>query len=67
MWLIHKGKRDTMVNVEAWDEIRVKGDTIVFSKGDQFRDMEYNDKNEAMQAYRYLRESIKRGDKLANV
>jgi len=67
MWLIHKGKRDTIVNLEAWDEIHVQQCSIVFIRNEQLRIMEYNTEEEARQAFGYLMEALKRGDRLTNI
>lgn len=66
-WVIHKGRRDTIVNINQFDEIHVQQCSIILIRGEQLRIMEYNTEGEAKQAFGYLMESIKRGDKLTNI
>jgi hypothetical protein len=67
MWILHKGNRDIIVSLNAWDEVHLKSSSIIFLKGEKTRLMEFDNEQEARQAYGYLLEAIKRKDDLVHL
>jgi len=66
-WVLHKGHRDRIINIAAFDEVHQQQCSIILIRGECLRIMEYNDEKEAGQAFGYLMEAIKRGDHLVNI
>jgi len=67
MWILHKGDRNVIVNLNSWDEVHRKSSAIIFLKDEKHRLMEFVNEQEASQAYGYLLEAIKRKDDLVHL
>lgn len=66
-WIIHKGFRDRMVNLESFDECHQQQASIILIRGETLRLLEFNTEKEAKQAWGYLMEAVKRKDTLVHL
>jgi hypothetical protein len=66
-WIIHRGNRKNIVNANDFHEIQLREDEIVLLKTDDTRCLSYDNAAEAAQAFGYLMEAIKRGERLVNL
>ena len=67
MWILHKGDRRRIIRSTAWDEINLSGDSIVYIKNKKTHKMKFDNELEATQAFGYLLEAIRRGDRLVHL
>ncbi len=67
MWIIHKGNRKNIVNLELWQEVVIEGSNIIFTNDEQIKVMNFENEIEAVQAYGYLLEAIKRREQLVHL
>ena len=67
MWVFHRGDRRRIFNIDAYQEIVVEGNSILLLSSSGAPRLSYETEKEAQQAFTYLLESIKRGDKLAHL
>ena len=65
-WIIHRAKRDLIYNVDAYKKVKIEIDSIVLV-GDKSESLHYENQTDAMRAFGYLMEAIKRGDQLVNI
>ncbi len=66
-WVIHRASRNRILNTDTCEEILLSDSDIIFFKsGDSIR-LPYENKINAKQAFGYLMDAIKRGDKLTNI
>ena len=67
-WVIHKGNRKHLYNLDSCIEISLSDNEILLWYVDRDKiKLTFETDNEATQAFTYLRESIKRGEKLLNI
>jgi len=67
-WVIHKGDRRHLYNIEACKQIFLSDSRIwlEYDYDDKYP-LDFETDAEAAQAFSYLRESIKRGENLLNI
>lgn len=67
-WVIHKNNRKFLYNLDSCIEISLLDNEILLLYVDRDKiKLTFETDNEATQAFTYLRESIKRGEKLLNI
>lgn len=66
-WIIHKGDRTTLYNLNDASIVSLEENFIILDCGEREIPLKYENEQEAKQAFSYLKESIKRGDKLLNI
>jgi len=66
-WVIHKGNRKHLYNIDACKEISLLESDIILLYNMREIVLEFETTDEASQAFSYLRESIKRGENLLNI
>ena len=66
-WLIHKGDRTKLYNINEASIISLEENFIMLESEDSEIPLKFDTDEEAKQGFMYLRESIKRGDKLLNI
>jgi len=71
MWIIHRGNRNSIYNVDMYESVEIQNRFILLSNKrveiDNPRELSYSTDAEAQQAFSYLMEGIKRGDKLIHI
>ena len=70
MWVLHKGDRKTLINLNRFDQVLCSHKSLIFQR--QTKDghsmvLNFEDEEEAQQAFTYLIEAIKRDDKLVHL
>jgi len=67
-WIIHKANRKNLYNIEACKQISLSDSRIWLEYDyDDKCPLDFETDAEAAQAFTYLKESIKRGEKLLNI
>ena len=67
-WVIHKGNRKHLYNIDACKQISLSDGRIWLEYDYDYEcSLDFETEAEAAQAFTYLRESIKRGEKLLNI
>lgn len=67
-WLIHKGDRKHLYNIDPCKQISLfECDILLWYEDSEKVRLTFETDSEAAQAFTYLRESIKRGENLLNI
>ena len=67
-WIIHRGNRDQILNISMYDKIARVGRKIGLVKRDtDLVLLEYEGDAEAIQAFGYLMDAIKKGERLVHI
>ena len=67
-WIIHRGNRNQILNVSAYDKIARVGRKIGLVKRDvDLILLEYEGEEDAIQAFGYLMDAIKKGERLVHI